>query len=119
LAGLPSIFRAVNNEPVTLSNPIHPRDRLTIFLTGLGLTFPTVESGVASPVDPLAAAIFPPLVTVGGVPLLIQFAGLVPGYVGLYQIDAVVPGGVPGGLDIPLTVQQSSYSTTLPVRVVK
>ena len=69
--------------------------------------------------DPPPAAILTPLVTLGGHPLPIRFAGLVPGYVGLYQINALVPGSVPGGVEIPLTIRQGSYSTTLPVRVVK
>jgi uncharacterized protein (TIGR03437 family) len=119
LTGLPAIYRALNNEPVTLSNPVHPEDELAIFLTGLGVTSPAVVAGEASPADPAASATLTPLVTLGGHPLPIRFAGLVPGYVGLYQINALVPGAVPGGLEIPLTIQQGSYATTLPVRVVK
>lgn len=119
LTGLPTVFRAVNNEPLTLTNPVHPEDLLTIFLTGLGVTDPAVATGSAAPAEPLASAVLVPQVTIGEVPLPISFAGLAPGYVGLYQINALVPGTVPEGLDIPLTVQQGSYSTTLSVRVVK
>jgi uncharacterized protein (TIGR03437 family) len=119
LTGLPAIYRAINNEPVTLSNPVHPEDELAIFLTGLGITSPAVAAGAAAPADPPASATFTPLVTLGGHPLPIRFAGLVPGYVGLYQINALVPGAVPGGVEVPLTIQQGSYATTLTVRVVK
>ncbi len=55
----------------------------------------------------------------GGVGLDVQYAGLVPGSVGLYQINATVPKSVPQGLEIPLVITQGGSSTTLPVRVVK
>ena len=52
-------------------------------------------------------------------PLDLQYAGLAPGYVGVYQINASVPGNVPLGLDIPLVINQGSSATSLSVRVVK
>jgi uncharacterized protein (TIGR03437 family) len=58
-------------------------------------------------------------VTLGGVALEIQYAGLVPGAVGLYQINAVIPGKVSPGLEIPLVINQGGNSTALSVRVVK
>jgi len=60
-----------------------------------------------------------PNVILGGVGLDVQFAGLAPGSVGLYQINATLPKNVPPGLDIPLVIAQGGSSTTLSVRVVK
>ena len=57
--------------------------------------------------------------TLGGVGLDVQYAGLAPGSVGLYQINANVPKSAPQGLDIPLIISQGGSSTTLSVRVVK
>ena len=57
--------------------------------------------------------------TLGGTNLNVLYAGLVPGEVGVYQINAVVPGGVPQGLDIPLVINQGGSTTSLSVRVVK
>ena len=51
--------------------------------------------------------------------LTVLYAGLVPGEVGVYQINAVVPGGVPQGMSVPLVISQSGSSTTLNLRVVK
>ena len=119
LTGLPSVIRSLNNEPVTLSNPTHPDDVLMIFATGLGLTTPEVPSGFAAPSDPLALALQEPVVSIGGVEIPVSFAGLVPGYVGLYQINARVTADVPEGLEVPLTIRQGVSSTTLNVRVVK
>ena len=119
LTGLPTVFRAVNNEPVTLTNPIHPDDIIMIFATGLGVTSPAVESGAPAPFEPLATVSAAPVITLGGVSLPSSFAGLVPGLVGVYQINASVPATVPEGLEVDLTVQQGAASTTLSVRVVK
>ena len=72
-----------------------------------------------APSSPLAEAMLTPDVTLGGSSLSVRYAGLVPGYVGLYQINATVPFGVPQGLQVPLMVKQGGNSTSLNVRVVK
>jgi uncharacterized protein (TIGR03437 family) len=48
----------------------------------------------------------------------VTYAGLSPGSVGLYQINAAVPYGAPQGLSIPLVIDQGSGSTEVDVRVV-
>lgn len=123
LAGLDAevatVVRDRNGELVTLSNPIHRGDRIMIYLTGMGRTNPAVEAGAAAPSQPPALTLLTPDVTLGGVPLAVEFAGLAPGQVGLYQINAVVPGYVPLGLDIPLSISQGSVATTVTLRVVE
>jgi uncharacterized protein (TIGR03437 family) len=60
-----------------------------------------------------------PTVTLGGTNMNVLYAGLVPGYVGVYQINATVPFGVQQGMEIPLVIDQGGNSTALSVRVVK
>ena len=116
---IPTIFRVANGGLVTASNPIHPNDRITIYLTGMGQTNPEVATGSASPFEPLSSPLLPATVTLGGTSLFIDFAGLTPDSVGVYQINALVPfKGVPTGFDIPLTISQGGASTTILVRVV-
>lgn len=115
---VPTVVRAQNNEIVTLSNPIRKNDALVILLTGLGKTFPAIDAGIPAPGDPPLAALAQPTVTLGGVPLAVGFAGLSPGQVGVYQINADVPNEIPTGIDIPLTITAAGSSTTLSVRVV-
>ena len=117
--GIPTVVRALNGELVTGSNPIHPGDRIVIYATGLGRTDPATDAGLPSPSNPLASAIIVPQVTLGGVPLVIEYAGLTPGEIGVYQINADVPSRVPEGMEIPLVITQGGGSTTLIVRVVK
>jgi uncharacterized protein (TIGR03437 family) len=115
----PAVLRARNNQLVTASNPIHRGDSLVIYLTGMGRTSPAVEAGLPSPGDPPVSVLVPPVVTLGDVELPVEFAGLAPGQIGVYQINAVVPGWVPADMAAPLTVRQGGASTTINVRVVE
>lgn len=61
----------------------------------------------------------PVAVTIGGRDAQVLFAGLAPGFAGLYQVNAIVPGGVaPGtGVDLTVTVSgQTSQTVTIGVR---
>src|SRR5204862_6202116 len=103
---LATITRADNGELITPTNPVHYGDSITIWATGLGRTNPPIDSGTAAPSDPLPTAVIQPTLLLGGASLRVDYAGLVPGSVGLYQINATVPSGVPQGLDIPLVISQ-------------
>ena len=117
--GLATITRADNGEFITPTNPVHLGDTIVIWATGLGRTSPTIDNGAPAPSDPLPSAVIAPTVTLGGAPLGVEYAGLVPGSVGLYQINVLVPRSVPVGLEIPLEVKQGGMATSLSVRVVK
>ena len=116
--GIATIVRADNNQLVTPTNPIHLKDTVVIYLTGMGATSPQVDAGLATPMSPLSTVTNTPSITLGGVPLQVQWAGLVPGEVGVNQINAYVPFGVPQGNSIPLVISQGGSNTTLNVRVV-
>jgi len=116
--GLATVVRVSNGEVVTPTNPIHPNDAIVIYATGLGRTQPAVDDGLPAPADPLPSAVIVPQVTLGGALLNLSYAGLVPGEVGVYQINASVPFKVPEGMNIPLVINQGGSSTTLEVRVV-
>jgi len=58
-------------------------------------------------------------VTIGGVPAHVAFAGLTPGFTGLYQVNARVPAGVTPGDTVELVLAvagQLSPAVTLAVR---
>jgi uncharacterized protein (TIGR03437 family) len=116
--GLATVIRQKNNDFVDFTNPIHPNDVLSIYLTGLGQTSPAAPFGDAAPADPLAVTATPPTVTLGNTGLNVLFSGLVPGEIGVYIINVSVPHGVPSAVQTPLTVKQGGFSTTLQVRVV-
>ena len=117
-SGLATVVRDDNNQLVDFTNPLHPNEMISIYLTGLGQVSPGAPLGDGAPMNPLSQASTYPAVTLGSTNLFVTFAGLVPGEVGVYQIDATVPGGVPGGTQVPLVITQGAASTGLYVRVV-
>jgi uncharacterized protein (TIGR03437 family) len=90
-----------------------------VFCTGLGVTDPVVASGEPAPSQPLALAAAAVTATVGGRPAAVHFAGLAPGFVGLYQVNVQIPDGVLPGPAVPLVLFQNgvpSNTVTLAVR---
>ncbi len=47
-----------------------------------------------------------PTVTIGDVPAVVNFSGLAPGFVGLYQVNVEVPANAPTGeaVEVVLTI---------------
>lgn len=103
---------------VTSANPAKPGEVIVIYLAGLGATDPSVASGQPAPATPpLAQVTSPVTISVGGQNAKVDFAGLTPGAVGLYQVDFEVPATAPNG-NLNVVVTQNSItanSTTLPV----
>jgi len=116
---VPAVYRDSDNLLVTLTNPVHKGDQLTIYVSGLGPTSPAVNAGQPSPSNPPAVVLLAPTVTLDGVTLPVTFAGLTPGQIGIYQINVNVPQGITQGLSIPLMVAQGDASSTVNVRVVQ
>ncbi len=119
LTDIPVVIKSSNQELITGSNPIHPGDGISIYATGLGSTAPEVEAGSPPPASPPALLTAAPDVRLGGVALAVGYAGLVPGQVGVYRIDAKVPPKPPTGVDVPLTIAVGGAVTAVNVRVVE
>jgi len=49
--------------------------------------------------------------TVGGAKAAVQFAGLAPGFVGLYQVNVQIPQGVAAGDAVPLVISQNGVAS--------
>ena len=91
-------FHAGTAIAADLNHPARAGETLEIYGLGLGVTDPQVAAGVASPASPPARALQAPSLQIGGVDATVTFAGLVPGIAGVYQVNAVVPAGLPPGL---------------------
>jgi uncharacterized protein (TIGR03437 family) len=111
------IAQHLNYTPVTSANPGKPSEYLVMYLAGLGATDPPVASGHPAPGSPPANVTVKPVVTVDSLPSNVVFAGLAPGFVGLYQIDFQVPSGASSGEDVVTVTQNgvAANSTLLPV----
>ncbi len=103
---------------VTSANPAKPGEYLVMYLVGMGATNPSVASGAPSPSSaPLATVVLEPTVTVGGQASTVAFAGLTPGFVGLYQVNFQVPSSASSG-ELQVDVTQNGVAanpTLLPV----
>ncbi len=119
LTGIPTVVKASNQQLVTPSNPIHGNDWIVIYATGLGITSPAVAAGLPAPYAPPALAVVAPDVSLGGIPLVVSYAGLAPGEVGVYQINAQAPLKPAEGDQVPLTITQGGVIASVAVRVVR
>ncbi|MBI5085747.1 MAG: hypothetical protein HZB13_14250 [Acidobacteria bacterium] len=114
---VPTIVRAENNQVVSPANPIRSDDRLLIYLTGMGKTNPEIPAGTPAPAD-FPLVLTDPKVDINGYQLPVEFAGLVPGQIGVYQIKVMVPFKTPKGMEQNLQVRQGGYSSSVTVRVI-
>ena len=99
---------------VDASNPATPgKTYLQIYCTGLGAVTHQPADGAPAPVSPLARTVATPQVTVGGIQAQVIFSGLAPNYVGLYQVDALVPASTPAGnaVQVIMSVGAASSNT--------
>jgi uncharacterized protein (TIGR03437 family) len=99
--------------------PVAVGEVIQIYCTGLGLTQPPAVSGSATPTGTLYLAASPVTAKVGGVNATVQFAGLAPGFVGLYQVNVAIPSGVAPGSAVSLVLTQDgrdSNTVTLAVK---
>ena len=105
---------------VDISNPAHAGSTtIVIYCTGLGTVTNQPPTGQIALANPLSQTTTLPLVYIGGVAASVSFSGLVPGEVGLYQVNAIVPGGVAPGLLVPVSLAIGGVSSNTVTIVVQ
>jgi uncharacterized protein (TIGR03437 family) len=97
------------NGTTTLAAPGQPArrgtDYIDIFATGLGPVTNQPASGAPAPSGPLAQTAYAVTAAIGNVPAAVSFAGLAPGWVGLYQVNVLVPPNAPVGDAVAVTLR--------------
>ena len=96
---------AIVNQNGSLNSTTNPAARgqyVTVYATGLGAVVAQGGLSVTS------AAV---TVAIGGEQLPAAFAGLSPGYPGLYQVNVLIPAALPPGLGIFLTLNEGGTSS--------
>jgi uncharacterized protein (TIGR03437 family) len=100
------------------ANPAAAGSVITLYGTGQGQVSPAVQDGTAAPASPLSTTVAVPTsdaktcttsqpsmcVAVGSAFGDVQFSGLAPGFIGLWQINLKIPQGVAAGGSVPLRV---------------
>lgn len=99
-----------DGSPVNKDNPANRDEPLVLYALGLGNTKGgTVTAGAGSPSTPLAVTdkveVFfgDPKIKEAGI--IVDWSGLTPGFVGLYQINLRVPGAHINGDALPVTIR--------------
>jgi uncharacterized protein (TIGR03437 family) len=90
-----SALKARDQSLVTAGNPLHAGDSVELFATGLGAT--TARNG-------LEYANQQPSVVISGADCPVTFAGAAPGFIGLDQINCIIPAGLAPNLSAPVVI---------------
>jgi uncharacterized protein (TIGR03437 family) len=102
----PAIFSAASDRPAVIhsngtlvseSAPARPGEVVSVFMTGLGRPEREILAGTPAPASPLIPARGPIEALIGAASVVPSFAGLTPGFAGLYQVNLQVPAGVADG----------------------
>ncbi len=122
----PGLFFARNqdgrlNSP---SNPARLGETIQILGTGLGSEIrlraarpDLVADGTPAPSTPQALTRGAPVVTVGGQRASVRLSSLLPGSVGVWQIQATGPNGAQTGSAVPVTVRFGSITSSITVAI--
>ena len=101
----------VDNFPAAASptpTAAAPGETISFYGTGFGLTDPVITDGVLQKDPANLATAF--TLTIGGTQVTPTFAGLAPGFAGVFQFKANVPSGLADG-DQPVVIQINGQNT--------
>jgi uncharacterized protein (TIGR03437 family) len=100
------------------SHPASQGSVIQVFCTGLGAVTNPPGVGAAAPNSPLSYTVATVTATIAGVNAPVIFAGLAPGFIGLYQVNVTVPFGTPVAGAVPLVLSVgSAVSNTATIAV--
>jgi len=112
-AALINVYKA-DGTALPNNSPVGAGYVITLYCSGLGAVDPAVAAGTPAPSTPLSHTVNPVTVTIGQSQAQILFAGLVPSYAQLYQVNVQIPSGLPSGsstLTLSVSGQQSAPVT--------
>jgi len=109
--GAGAIEHALTGQLVTRANPAAAGEVVAVYCTGLGAVSPPVADGAAAPVPP-AQAVMAVTASIADTPAPVIFAGLTPGFAGLYQVNLQIPAGTPSGVqNLAMSVNGTASNT--------
>ena len=112
--GEPTLFHSRDFSWITAAAPAVPGEYVALLLTGLGAVSPSREAGSPGGDNGVNGAlnVVTDTVTVsfGGLTVPTLFAGLMPGFSGVYQVNFQVPDAIPTGAQALQVLVGSSIS---------
>jgi len=85
---------------------------VTAYLTGQGLLDPPVTTGNVAPASPFSIPVGVVQIKIGGRLADVQFAGMAPGFVGLMQMNVLIPDVPPGEQSFDVSIGDVAAATT-------
>jgi uncharacterized protein (TIGR03437 family) len=110
IAGTASLAAPVGAFPG--SRPVKRGEYLTIYASGLGATTGRPANGAPAPTDRLINAACNTQVLFGKTSVPAAFAGLSPGFVGLFQVNVQVPDTIDADSALPVSLVCSNGNRT-------
>ncbi len=114
--GLGAIVSVNDNTPVW-TRPARAGTAVAIFCTGLGAVDPAGLTGAAAQASPASQTLLAVIVAVAGRNLAASFAGLAPGFAGLYQVNVTLPSDLPPGRHMLSVTIGGRQSNEVPIDV--
>ena len=105
IAAAPGAIPGLTTEPARIGGTI------VIYANGLGAVNNPVANG-ANTVDALRTTTTTPEVLIGGKNAVVAFSGLAPQFVGVNQLNVVIPEGTPTGDAVPLQLRVGGQTTS-------
>jgi uncharacterized protein (TIGR03437 family) len=96
-----------NYQLADIGHPVQAGETVLIYCTGLGVVHSPPADGAAASGQTTIAT---PVVTIGGISGAVPFSGLAPGFVGLNQVNVVIPQVVPSG-NQPVVLKMGSAAS--------
>jgi uncharacterized protein (TIGR03437 family) len=88
---VPAIVSLSSGALITAASPARRGEMVAVFVTGLGAVDGEIEAGQSCPASPPISAREPVEVQIGDVLVKPDFAGLSPGFVGVYRVEVRIP----------------------------
>ncbi len=102
-AAAPGVFTDANSNIANGLSPVAAGQETVLYFTGAGAVSPPIASGLAplpgTALNALPSPTQTTTITVGGKPVTVplEFNAIIPGLVGVVQVNFTIPAGVPAG----------------------
>jgi uncharacterized protein (TIGR03437 family) len=112
----PAVVHSSNYQAVTPQNPAHAGEYLIAFCTGLGATSVNVDAGAAAPAQPAPIQTSSQVVLDSNLVGPTSYAGLAPGFAGLYQVNFQLANNATSG-SLFIRLGNGTYTNQVPLYV--
>jgi uncharacterized protein (TIGR03437 family) len=112
-----ALATSADNKVLTPDNPAHPGDIVVIYLTGLGRTSPGFNAGeVPNAAARIVSSLKVSLDAHELDPIFIKYAGVAPGWPGLYQLNLEIPRDTRADPELSVTGSVTASGLKLAIR---